>query len=425
MSSYRRFGRVVPAGVVATALVLSGCSQGSGDDSSSNGANGFYNIDDCTDPDAATAEITGDIKVGYSVPLSGPVAGPAAISTAGYDARIKAYNEAGGLDGQKIEVIYKDDAFAPDKAKSNTVDLIQNDGVHVLSTFGGGQVAAMADDQNAACVPMLYPSASNPLTYDIDAYPWTVQFLPESTREATFVLQAIQKQMGDKDFTLGLAVNQTASGEINAESFNKVAEEAGVEIAVEVPATDPTAAATQLKEAGVDVVYHVGLTGTCAPLNDAMARLGYEPEFVILPANCANKAEWTAVGEAGEGAVVPLFLRNPNDEGADQDPAIKEYLEQVDGIESAADAVTAAGWAMADMLIATIEQAAEAEDGLSRASLIEAARNLDYTSPMFLDGISWISEPDKLTGLSGFESGVWSAKKLAFVPTGGVIQVDQ
>lgn len=424
MSSYRRLGRVIPAGAVAAVLVLSGCSQGSSDDSAGSGSDGFYSVDDCTDPAAATEEITGDIKVGYSLPLSGPVAGPAAISTAGYDARIKAYNEAGGLDGQKIEVVYKDDAFAPDKAKSNAVDLIQNDKVHVLSTFGGGQVAAMADEQNAACVPMLYPSASNPLTYVIDDYPWTVQFLPESTREADFVLQAIQKKMGDKDFTLGLAVNQTASGEINAESFTKVAEKAGVEIAIEVPATDPTVAATQLKEAGVDVVYHVGLTGTCAPLNGAMARLGYEPEFVILPANCANKAEWSAVGEAGEGAVVPLFLKNANDPGAADDEGLQEYKKQTEGIASSTDAVTAAGWAMADMLIATIEQAAASDDGLTKASMIEAARNLDYTSPMFLDGISWVSTPDKLTGLSGFESGVWSVEAGAFVPEGGVIQVD-
>lgn len=421
MSRNRRFTRAIPTGVVAAALVLTGCSQGTQDTSSNTGDN-FYSVDDCVDPAAATEEITGDIKVGYSLPLSGPVAGPAAISTAGYDARIKAYNEAGGLDGQMIEIIYKDDAFAPDKAKANAVDFIQNDQVHAVSTFGGGQVAAMADEQNASCVPMLYPSASNPETFNIDDYPWTVQFLAESSREAEFVLQAIQNKMGD-DFTLGLAVNQTASGEINAKSFNEVAEKAGVEIAVQVPATDPTAAATQLKEAGVDVVYHVGLTGTCAALNESMARVGLEPEFVILPANCANKAEWSAIGESGEGAVVPLFLRNPNDPGADSDPAVQEYLKQLEGVDTAADAVTAAGWAMADMLIATIEQAAESEDGLTRASLIEAARNLDYASPMFLEGISWVSTPDKLTGLSGFVSGVWSADIAAFVPSGEVIQI--
>ena len=155
-----------------------------------------------------------------------------------------------------------------------------------------------------------------------------------------------------------------------------------------------------------------------------MARLGYEPEYVILPANCANKAEWSAVGEAGEGAVVPLFLKNANDPGAADDEGLQEYIKQTEGVATSTDAVTAAGWAMADMLIATIEQAAASDDGLTKASLIEAARNLDYTSPMFLDGISWVSTPEKLTGLSGFESGVWSVEAGAFVPEGGVIQVD-
>jgi hypothetical protein len=78
----------------------------------------------------------------------------------------------------------------------------------------------------------------------------------------------------------------------------------------------------------------------------------------------------------------------------------------------------------ADLLIHTIQQAAESEDGLTRASLIEAARNLDYTSPMFLEGASWISTPEKLTGVSGFKAGVWSVEDQTFVPSGDVIQVD-
>jgi ABC-type branched-subunit amino acid transport system substrate-binding protein len=420
-----------PACGLAVVLTLAGCSQSDDSGSDSNGGSGsgseaasFFSTDDCTDPDAATAKIDDDIKIGYTLPLSGPVAGPVQINQYGFDARIKAFNDAGGLDGQKIEVVKKDDAFAPDKAKANVVDLIQNDDVDALVTFGSGQVGAIADDQNAACVPLLYPSATNPEYFDIESYPWTVQFLPAADRETRYVVQQMTAAMGGTDFTVGVAANETASGQTNAENFAKAAEEAGIKIAVTVPDTDPTAAATQLKEAGVDVVYHSGLSGTCAGLNVSMDRIGFKPELVMLPSSCALSAEFVAAGGPAEGATLPLYMKEPDQPGADSDEAVQGYLEQMGDVESVSDPVTTAGWVQADLLIATIEQAAKSDDGLTRASLLTAARSLDYTSPMFLDGVKWVSTPEKLTGVSGFQAGVWSAADQTFVPSGETIQVD-
>ncbi|MXG92085.1 ABC transporter substrate-binding protein [Nocardioides flavescens] len=420
-----------PACGLAVVLTLAGCSQSDSSGSDAGGGSGsgseaasFFNVDDCTDPDAATAKIDGGIKIGYTLPLSGPVAGPVQINQYGFDARIQAFNDAGGLDGQKIEVVKKDDAFAPDKAKANVVDLIQNDDVDALVTFGSGQVGAIADDQNAACVPLLYPSATNPEYFDIESYPWTVQFLPAADRETRYVVQQMTAAMGGTDFTVGIAANETASGQTNAENFTKAAEDAGIEIAATVPDTDPTAAATQLKAANVDVVYHSGLSGTCAGLNVSMDRIGFKPELVMLPSSCALSAEFVAAGAPAEGATLPLYMKEPDQPGADSDEGVQEYLDQMGDVESISDPVTTAGWVQADLLIATIQQAAESEEGLTRASMLTAARSLDYSSPMFLDGVSWKSTPEKLTGVSGFQAGVWSAADQTFVPSGETIQVD-
>ena len=421
----------VPACGAVMVLTLAGCSQSSDDSSGGGSGSGsdseaasFFNVDDCTDPDAVTEEITGDIKIGYSLPLSGPVAGPVQVNQTGFDAKIKAFNDAGGLDGQKIEVIKKDDAFAPDKAKSNVVDLIQNDGVVGLVTFGSGQVGAVADDQNAACVPMLYPSATNPDYFNVEEYPWTVQFLPAADRETRYVVQQMIEQMGGTDFTVGIAANETASGQTNAENFTKAAEDEGIEIAVTVPDTDPTAAATQLKEANVDVVYHSGLSGTCAGLNVSMDRIDFKPQLVMLPSSCALSSEFIAAGAPAEGATLPLYMKEPSQPGADSDEAVQTYLEEMGDVETINDPVATAGWVQADLLIHTLEQAAASDDGLTRASIITAARSLDYTSPMFLDGVNWVSTPEKLTGVSGFQAGVWSAADQTFVPSGSTLQVD-
>ena len=102
------------AGVAALALTLSALSACSRSDDTSSGDTGSagnpgggssavsgsaaadtgfkVNLDDCDDPDAATKQVTGSWKIGYSLPLSGPVAGVVTYATDGFKARIAAEN---------------------------------------------------------------------------------------------------------------------------------------------------------------------------------------------------------------------------------------------------------------------------------------------------------------------------------------------
>ena len=82
-----------------------------------------------------------------------------------------------------------------------------------------------------------------------------------------------------------------------------------------------------------------------------------------------------------------------------------------------------AGYIQADLLVNTLTQAAASEDGLSRLSVMEAARDQDYASPMLLNGITWFSEPDLLTGMSGFKPIKWVAADEVFVPAGDVVSI--
>lgn len=422
-TTMRRLRRaaVLPAALLASfTLVACGSSSDDGDSSSSGGFE--LSLDDCEDPDAAAKEITDTIKVGYSAPLSGPIAGAAELAIQGYDARLKAANDAGGIDGMKIEVSYKDDAFAPDKAKANATEFLQKDKVDLITTFGAGQVAAIADDQNAACVPMLYPSSSDVRFTDIEAYPWTLQFLPSADIETKFIVDFMKSKVDD--ITLGIAENATGSGVAMAEAFKKSAEAGGLEIAAETEDTDPAAAATKLKAAGVNVLYHGGVTGTCGVLDTAMARVDFKPELVVKASNCANAAEYLAAGQAADGAVVPKYLKEPADPEVADDQGIKDYLAQVPDVTDPNNTITVSGWMAADLLVNTLQQAAESEDGLTRESIMKASRDQDYASPVLLDGVTWKSSADRSGGVSGFGPFAWSAKDKRFVSAGDVISVD-
>jgi branched-chain amino acid transport system substrate-binding protein len=121
-------------GLLAASLTLAACataptSSGVGGTSPRAGATlaaSFkVNTSNCLDPAAATKKVTGTWKIGYSAPLSGPIAGVAAYALEGYKDRIAAQNAAGGVDGVKIAVTYKDDAFTPDKAKVNATYFLE------------------------------------------------------------------------------------------------------------------------------------------------------------------------------------------------------------------------------------------------------------------------------------------------------------
>ena len=58
----------------------------------------------------------------------------------GYKARIAAENAKGGINGVKIDVSYKDDAFTPDRAKANATRVHPERQVDSLITFGSGPV---------------------------------------------------------------------------------------------------------------------------------------------------------------------------------------------------------------------------------------------------------------------------------------------
>ncbi len=427
-STSRLTRAALPLGVVA-AMTLAACGGGSGSDDASGSdtdASAFsINIDDCEDPDGATAPITGTFDIGYSAPLSGPVAGAVELATAGYDARIAAANEANEVDGIEVVVSYKDDAFAPDKAKANGTEFIQNDGVDALATFGTGPLSAMVDDQNAACVPMLYPSSSTAEFSDVESFPWTTTILPLASNEAKFLVSLIQERYPD-GVSVGVAENPTASGKVQGDAFQEVAEEMGLPIDVVVSDEDPVAAATEMKAKDIEVVYHGGVTGTCAAFDSARGRIGYDPELVLKPSNCVNAVEYIAAGEAADGVELGAFGKDPSSAENEGDEGVALYKEQMDAAgvpaEIQGNAVAVSGWTQADLVINTLKQAQESGE-LTRLSVMEAARDQDYASPMLINGIKWYSTPELLTGIDGFKPIKWVAADEEFVPAGDIINV--
>jgi ABC-type branched-subunit amino acid transport system substrate-binding protein len=73
----------------------------------------------------AASHAQSSVKVGMVLPLSGPLAGTGNDIAQGARAAVDAFNQAGGLKGQKIELLIEDDRFDAKLSEELARDLIE------------------------------------------------------------------------------------------------------------------------------------------------------------------------------------------------------------------------------------------------------------------------------------------------------------
>ena len=69
------------------------------------------------------------IRIGFPVPLTGPYGTEAADQVRCAQLAVAEFNEAGGLDGRRAELLVRDDKLDPGEAATRTLELIENDHV--------------------------------------------------------------------------------------------------------------------------------------------------------------------------------------------------------------------------------------------------------------------------------------------------------
>ena len=72
------------------------------------------------------------IRIGFPVPLTGAFAAEAQAVVRGAELAIKEFNDAGGLNGRKAELLVRDDKLNPQEAATRTIELIDKDKVNFI-----------------------------------------------------------------------------------------------------------------------------------------------------------------------------------------------------------------------------------------------------------------------------------------------------
>ena len=165
-------------------------SGGSGGGTASSGSTAAYKVDTSNCPSDVNDKITGTVKIGSTMPLSGGAAAAAfAPVAAGFKAYIAEANAKNLVPGVKLELTIEDDQFNPTLTTPAVEKLRDQTGVNLISgMIGTANGLAVRDSLNRDCIPQLFNNSGDPRWGDVKNFPWSSGLLaPYNTETAIYV----------------------------------------------------------------------------------------------------------------------------------------------------------------------------------------------------------------------------------------------
>ena len=350
----------------------------------------------------------------------------------GQQAYIDYYNaEFGGVNGQQLELVVKDDQYTADLTVANIDELVFDEEVDVIAgVIGSPNNLAIQEDLNAQCIPQMTASTGAPDWGNVEEYPWTTGLLVPYAIESQ--LWAVEAAAAGAT-TAGLFYVNNEFGQAYAEAFEAAAEENGLDIVATetIEATDsgaPSGQVTNLVAANPDTILAVPLGAQCIAFmteigNQKAANADFDAS-IYQTATCANPVFFGAVTNGGaDGVFTSQNLKDVNDpDVAANDPGAVAYLEAFAATGSDADpgGIAGAGWESMEVAVKAIQEAADAGN-LSREGIINAARNVNYSSLLLLDGLTYVMNAEDGFLAEGTQLRVWSDEKGGFEVQGDAI----
>ncbi len=321
-----------------------------------------------------------EIKIGQTVPFSGPASAYSSIGKA-QAAYFKMINEQGGINGRKINLIQYDDAYSPPKAVEQVRKLVESD--EVLLTFqivGTPSNAAVQKYLNAKKVPQLFAATGASKFTDPKNFPWTLGFNPNYQTEGRIYGQYILKN--HPDAKIGILYQNDDLGRdyltgLKAALGDKAAKMIVAEASYEV--TDPTIdlQVLKIKDAGTDLFFNASTPKQAAQAIKKIGELGWHPvQIVDINATSVGAVLQPAGLEASKGLISTNYGKDPSDPQWKDDPGMKHYFDFMakyypDGDKNSN--FNTYGYSTAQLMAHVLKQCG---DDLTRENVMKQATNL-------------------------------------------------
>jgi branched-chain amino acid transport system substrate-binding protein len=338
-----------------------------------------------------------EIKVGQTVPFSGPASAYATVGKA-QAAYMKMINDQGGVNGRKINLIQYDDAYSPPKTVEQVRKLVEGD--EVLLTFqiiGTAPNAAVLKYLNGKKVPQLFAATGAAKFTDPRNFPWTMGFNPSYFVEGRIYGQYILKE--HPDAKIGVLYQNDDLGKdylngLKAGLGDKAAKMVVTEVSYEL--TEPTidSQILKIKDSGADLFFSASTPKQAAQAIKKIAELGWHPlQIVDINANSVGAVLKPAGLDASKGIISVGYVKDPS-EPAKDDPGMQRYLAFMqkyfpDGDKGSS--LNVYGYITAQLLVQVLKQCG---DDLTRANVMKQAADLKNVElDLLLPGIAVSTTP--------------------------------
>jgi branched-chain amino acid transport system substrate-binding protein len=271
-----------------------------------------------------------EIKIGQTVPFSGPASAYATIGKA-QAAYIRMVNDQGGVNGRKINLIQYDDAYSPPKTVEQVRKLVESD--EVLLTFqliGTPPNAAVQKYLNDKKVPQLFAATGASRFTDPKNFPWTMGFNPNYQTEGRIYGRYILQNYPNA--RVGIIYQNDDLGRdyltgIKAGLGDKAASMIVAETSYEL--SDPTidSQIVKLKSLGADLVFDASTPKFAAQAIKKIADLGWKPVHILDINSVSVGAVMQPAGlQNSKGVISTIYGKDPADPTWKDDAGMKKYL---------------------------------------------------------------------------------------------------
>ena len=353
--------------LTAAALVASGC----GSSGSSSSAPGVTKT---------------SVLIGSHQPLTGPAApGYSEIAPAA-KAFFQYLNAQGGVNGRKINLIYKDDGYNPTKTVDVTKQLVLQKKVFAIwGGLGTPTHTKVVDFLNSSRVPDLFVSSGCPCWDDGNKHPYTFGWQPNYTIEGKVLGQYIKQKFPGKKVGVFYQDDDFGQGGLAG-----LKEQLGSQIASAKPyqptVTTVAPQITAIQKSGAQVLVDFSIPAFTALERLTSFKLGYKPQLAVSnvgidPTTVGGLLKSFSKGKADtaliEGAITDAYLPSTADTSNSWVQLFKKIHDQYDA-KAPFDGNVEYGMASAYTFAQALKNAGK---NPTRQSLVDAVEKGGFTGP--------------------------------------------
>ncbi|MXQ09981.1 ABC transporter substrate-binding protein [Microvirga makkahensis] len=316
---------------------------------------------------AFSSAASAQIKIGVAGPITGANAAFGAQLKNGVEQAVADINAAGGINGQKLELVVGDDVADPKQGVSVANKFAAEGVKFVVGHFNSGVSIPASSVYEEAGIVMVSPASTNPTFTDRGM--WNT-FRTCGRDDQQGLVAGTYLANNFKGKKVAIVHDKTPYGKGLADETQKAMNAKGLkEVAYEginPGEKDYSALVSKLKQAGVDVVYFGGLHTEAGLIIRQMRDQGLNAP--LMSGDGIVSAEFTSIAGPGAEGTLMTFAPDPRKNPAAQDVVAKFRAKNYEP-----EAYTLYSYAATQVLVEAAKQAGST-DGQKVAKAIKAGK---------------------------------------------------